>query len=320
MNPYVFFVGCSRSGTTLIRRIGDAHPELAIVPEQHWVPRYWQRGIGITPEGMVTGDLLDMLLADRRFARLDLPFDEVVALIEGGAPRHYARFVSELFDLHGRLKGKRLVGEKTPGYVRHIPTLHQLWSDAKVVHMIRDGRDVALSLLEWSKAERNVGRFPTWEEDPVTTAALYWEWSVRLGRDARALLGGQYHELRYEALVADPEAECRKLCDFLALAYHPAMLRFHEGRTRSKPGLSAKKAWRPVTPGLRHWREQMSPVDARRFEAATGPLLDELGYGRAEGSASWEELERASRLREAFADGARARRLAVPDAWERLLA
>ena len=62
----------------------------------------------------------------------------------------------------------------------------------------------------------------------------------------------------------------------------------------------------------------MSPGDVKRFEAATGPLLDELGYGRAEGSASWEELERASRLREAFADGARARRLAVPEAWERL--
>jgi hypothetical protein len=321
LNPYVFFVGCSRSGTTLLRRIGDAHPELAIVREQHWLPRYWEWRIGITSAGTVKADLLDMLLADRRFAALDLPFKRVAKLVEGGPPIHYARLVTELFDLHGEVKGKPLVGEKTPKYVRYLPTLHSLWPHAKVVHMIRDGRDVTLSLLEWDKAERNVGRFPTWEEDAVTTAALYWEWNVRLGRESGALLGPElYHELRYEPLVADPELECRTLCDFLALAYDPAMLRYHEGRTTSKPGLSAKKAWRPVTAGLRKWREQMAPGDVRRFEAASGPLLDELGYQRAEDSLSDEDLERAAHLRDAFVEGARFRRWPVPEAWERVAA
>jgi hypothetical protein len=122
--------------------------------------------------------------------------------------------------------------------------------------------------------------------------------------------------LRYEALVADAERECRKLCDFLELAYEPAMLRFHEGRTRSKPGLSAKKAWQPVTAGLRDWRRQMAPGDLRRFEAAAGQLLDELGYERAAGSISEDELGRAERLRQVFADTARSRRWAVPAAWE----
>src|SRR5688572_8645643 len=262
MNPYVFFVGCPRSGTTLLRRIGDAHSELAVAPEQHWLPRYWLQRIGITPEGMVTGDLLDMLLADRRFELLELPFKRVAELVENGPPTHYARFVAELFDLYGEVKGKRLVGEKTPKYVRYLSTLHSLWPHAKVVHLIREGRDVALSLVEWSKAERNVGRFSSWEEDAVTTAAIFWEWNVRLGQEARRFLGPErYCELRYEALVADPERECRKLCDFLELAYEPAMLRFHEGRTRSKPGLSAKKAWQPVTAGLRNWRQQMAPGD-----------------------------------------------------------
>jgi hypothetical protein len=317
MNPYVFFVGCSRSGTTLLRRMGDAHPELAIVREQHWLPRYWEWRIGITPEGTVTGDLLDMLLADRRFANLELPFKRVVELVENGPPKHYARFVTEVFDLHGEVKGKRLVGEKTPRYVRHLRTLNELWPRARVVHLIRDGRDVALSLLEWSRAERNVGRFPTWDEDPVATAALYWEWSVRLGREAGALLGpDRYYELRYEALVADPGHECRKLCEFLALAYDPAMLRFHEGRRRSKPGLSAKKSWQPVTAGLRSWREQMAPGDLARFETAVGELLDELGYARGAAAGSREELARATRLREAFAADARSRGLGVPEAWE----
>jgi hypothetical protein len=321
MNPYVFFVGCSRSGTTLLRRIGDAHSELAVLPEQHWLPRYWEWRTGITPEGMVTRDLLDMLLADRHFMRLELPFKPVVDLVENG-PKHYSRFVTELFDLCGTVAVKPLVGEKTPKYVRYIPTLSELWPAAKVVHLVRDGRDVALSLLDWDRVERNVGRFPTWDEDPVTTTALYWEWNVRLGREAGSRLGSDcYYEMRYEGLVADPESECRKLSDFLGIAYEPAMLRFHEGRTRTdaRPTVSAKRAWQPITAGLRSWREQMGPGDVVRFEAAAGPLLDELGYARGAHSPD-EEVARAARLRETFAEYASAGGWRVPAAWERVAA
>jgi hypothetical protein len=319
MNPYVFFVGCTRSGTTLLRRIADAHPELAILPEQQWLPRYWEWNIGVTDDGMVTRNLLDMLLADRRFASLELPFEQVADLVQKDPPKPYAQFVTELFDLYGRLKGKRLVGEKTPKYVRYLPTLNELWPGARVVHLIRDGRDVALSLLDWDKSERNVGRFPTWKDDPLATAALYWEWNVRLGREAGAFLGpDRYHELRYEALVTEPEAECVKLCSFLGLPFDPQMLRFHEGRTRENSGLSAKKAWQPITPGLRSWRQQMAPADVARFESVGGQLLDHLGYRDVAAQASGVEMPGAARLRDQFAEYARSGGWSVPAAWERV--
>jgi hypothetical protein len=315
VNPYVFFVGCPRSGTTLLRRIGNAHRDLAIVGELHWLPRYWERRVGITPEGFVTRDLLDALFADRRFPKLALAPERVAELLADGRPKHFSRFVTELFDLHGQVEGTRRVGEKTPGYVRALPTIHSLWPGAKVVHLIRDGRDVTLSVLEWSKAERLAGRFPTWEDDPVVTAALWWELHVRLGREAGALLGTErYYELRYESLVADAERECASLCAFLGVDYDPAMLLFHERRTRSTRGLSAKKAWRPIIAGLRSWREQMEPDVLRRFESAAGELLAELGYSPGS-TASGDDLGRAAELRAAFADHARSRRRRVPDAW-----
>jgi Sulfotransferase family len=321
MNPYVFIVGCPRSGTTLLRRIADAHSELAVIGELHWLPRWWEWRIALTPEGTVTQGVLDMLLADRRFHKLEVPISRIAELIEADPPKHYADFVSHLFDLHGRVRKKALVGEKTPGYVRYLTTLHSLWPHAKVVHLIRDGRDVALSVLDWDKAERNAGRFPTWEEDPVTTAALYWEWNVRLGREAGGLLGpGQYHELRYESFVSDPERECQRLCDFLRLPYDPAMLRFNEGRTRSEPGLSAKRAWQPVATGLRRWREQMKPDALERFEAVAGDLLEELAYGRGTTSASGRALGRAAGLRDVFGDFARLAGWQVPMAWDRVAA
>jgi sulfotransferase family protein len=321
MNPYVFFVGCPRSGTTLLRRMGDAHPKLAVIGELHWLPRWWESRVGMTAEGIVTRELVDALLAEPRFRKLDLAAEAVAGLVEDGRPKHYARFVTELFDLHGGVRGKQLVGEKTPGYVRFLRTLNSLWPHARVVHLIRDGRDVALSLFDRTRTQRRAWRLPTWEEDPATTAALYWEWNVRLGREAGARLGpDRYCEVRYDALVADPELECQKLCDFLALDFDPMILRFHEGRTRAEPGLSAKKAWQPITPGLRKWQEEMAPGDVVRFEAAAGDLLEELGYERANAHASPTELASAARLRVAFADHARARRRPLPAAWESLAA
>jgi hypothetical protein len=107
--------------------------------------------------------------------------------------------------------------------------------------------------------------------------------------------------MRYEDLVSSPNDACARLCDFLGVPYDEAMLHFHEGRTRNRPGLDAKKAWLPITPGLRNWRSQMSPEDVERSEAAAGELLDELGYDRAFPRPSPQSLEQAARLREAFA-------------------
>jgi Sulfotransferase family len=316
VNPYVFLVGCLRSGTTLLQRIVDAHPQIAVIHETQWVPRWYERRVGLTAAGEVTPGLVDELFEHDRFGRLDLEPAAVAGLLRDGEPLHYRRFVAELFDLHGRAKGKRLVGEKSPGYVRHIPTLHELWPEARIVHLIRDGRAVCLSARAWRKADRILGRFPTWAEDQVTTAALWWEWHVRLGREAGLPLGSdRYHEVSYEALVGEPEAECARLCEFLGVPYDDAMLRFHEGRTRARPGLSAKAAWRPVTPGLRDWAREMPARDVERFEAASGPLLAELGYPRAVPVPAEEDVERAERLRREFADSVRARKRPLPAEW-----
>jgi hypothetical protein len=170
--------------------------------------------------------------------------------------------------------------------------------------------------LNWNHAYKTAGRYRTWAEDPVTTTALWWERKVRLGRQARqALSPALYYEIRYEDLVAFPADVCARLCNFLGVPYDEAMLRFHEGRTRHEPGLDAKKAWRPITPGLRDWRTQMPPEDAERFEAVAGELLDELGYARAFPRLSPECRARIARLREAFVQELHARQEVLPLRW-----
>jgi hypothetical protein len=96
-----------------------------------------------------------------------------------------------------------LVGDKTPDYARNLPTLHALFPEAKFIHLIRDGRDVQLSAVNWKrKAARFTSLFPSWGKEPVATAAAWWEWHVRQARESGRLLGpGLYCEVHYEALV-----------------------------------------------------------------------------------------------------------------------
>jgi hypothetical protein len=240
----------------------------------------------VTPEGKVTPQLIPRLLEYYKFYRMKVGRDELEELVRPGEGTSYAEIVARIFDLYGDFQGKPLVGDKTPDYVRNLRTLHALWPGAKCVHLIRDGRDVCLSAINWKrKAERFQALFPSWAEDPVGTAALWWAWHVRLGREAGAALGvGCYYELRYEALVDRPEETCARLCAFLGLPYDAGMLRFHEGRVRA--GADAKSSWLPITPGLRDWQSQMPPGDVERLEAAAGDLLEQLGYPSAAGSAS----------------------------------
>lgn len=320
-NPYFFIVGCPRSGTTLLSRIVEAHPEMAVASETHWIPLPFDPRPGppfdgwratVTADATITPALLPMLAGNDRFKRMGVNPEELERAFEGDAPVSYASFTSRIFDLFARAHGKQHAGDKTPHYVRKLPLLHRLWPSARFIHLIRDGRDVALSMFDW-KTRR--GRpsllrrrprinpaysFPSWHYDRASTVALFWEWHVRLGQaDGKELGPGLYHEVRYESLVADPAGESAAICAFLGVPYDEAMLHFHVGRERRTPFLDAKRSWRPVTRGLRDWRESMSADELRSFEAVAGGLLDELGYSRAL-EAPPAETPAHQRLREAF--------------------
>jgi hypothetical protein len=190
--------------------------------------------------------------------------------------------VSLLYGQFARKHGKERGGEKTPAYVRHLPLLHRLFPWARSVHIIRDGRDVALSIVEWAcrnGRQKGPAKLALWREEPMATCALWWEWQVRLGRRSGSVLPpGIYREVRYEELVADPEGVLRSVVSFLGLPFSGRMLCFNEGKVRHQEGLSAKKAWLPPTPGLRDWRTEMKPNDVELFEALAGDLLSELDY------------------------------------------
>lgn len=265
MDPFVFVVGCERSGTTLLRAMLDSHSELAMPPESYFL-------VPLMKEPYAPQSFLDLLAEHRRFARWGLPIEEVERELQDARPGDLAAAVRVLYRTYARSRGKSRWGDKSPGYVRRIRALAGLLPEAHFVHIIRDGRDVALSWLE-----------TPFGPGSITEAAERWRKDVRAGRRAgRKHAEDRYMEVRYERLVSRPKRVLRRLCDFARLGFEPGMLDYpRRADAIIEPTLepqSHQRLHRPPTSGLRDWRTQMDLADVRAFNRVAGDLLTRLGY------------------------------------------
>lgn len=279
--PPFFVVGAARSGTTLLRVMLERHPAVAIPPESHFIPRMWEQRRRYGAEGRLErpGEFLRDLAADGRFRSWSLPVDAVREQLETIDRPTFADGIASAFRAYAKAHGKTAWGDKTPKYVDVIPLLAGLFPDARFVHMIRDGRDVALSVLDMERLHTR-----------AATPARVWARQVRDGRQAGLAIGSErYTELRYEDLLQDQRGELKRICSFLGITYRAAMLEHAQDALASIPARQREMHQRlrlPPTKGLRDWRSQMSSQDLAEFEAVAGDQLDAFGYARATGPPS----------------------------------
>jgi hypothetical protein len=201
--------------------------------------------------------------------------DRARAAVQAAAPSDYAGVINALFRAFAQAKGKARWADKTPGNVDHIDLLADLFVDGRFIHVIRDGRDVAVSLSEQS-----------WGPRSSVSGAYTWRRRVEKGRDAGVRLGtNRYMEVRLEDLTADPEGILRSVCAFIGEDFDQAMLTYYDG-----PGVRAavvpthrsymtrRHLLEPPTAGLRDWRADCPSDQQSAVEAICYPLLRTLAY------------------------------------------
>lgn len=270
VKPFPFIVGSGRCGTTLLRVILIAGGEIAIPPESHFiVSGYDRRSLFERPDTSVDLDRFVAFLPDSLFGRWGIDratLCDGVRRLDGAT---YPEIVRGLFRWYAEARGRTRYGDKTPNYVLRIGPIAATLSEARFIHLIRDGRDVSLSFLE-------VG-FGT---DRMYDGILRWKQRVEAGRRAGAALGDRYIELRYEDLVASPEEATRRVCRLADLDFSHEMLRYHEQENRwDHAGLPwLGNLSRPPTPGIRDWRSQLGAKQAAVCSILAGSLLEDLGY------------------------------------------
>jgi hypothetical protein len=247
----------------------DSHPDLAITPETYFLvalaksPRFSFRRSRFNRERFVAE-----LCSHPRFPLLGLADADVRDELTARSVSTFTEAFRALYQLYANQAGKTRAGDKTPWYVRHIDFLHQLLPEARFIHMIRDGRDVALSRGE-----------------AAVEGAMAWRTAVSVGRRAGARIGSSFYtEVRYEDLVRDPPFDLRRLCNFLDIKFDPAMLDYFERAESMRAGFhrSNSPAHERLSepPSLRrdNWEVRMSPADVAVFETIAGRHLKELGY------------------------------------------
>lgn len=274
MRPAPFVVGVGRSGTTLLRLMLDAHPQLAIGPETQFVPDVLQ-----------SANPVDTIIGARTWGDFDLDPTEFAHRARG---EDLAGVLRAFYSLYAESQGKPRWGEKTPGYVKNMDSIAAVLPEARFIHLIRDGRDVALS-----RRARGMGA-----DKPMARTANLWRRRIDGARAQARGLGDRYLELRYEDLVADPEPHLRRICEFIDLEFDEAMLRHDQGAEArlaelgdldaeggrqardadERAAAHARAKGAPTTARTGAWRTEMSAEDEREFEGAAGDLLRDLGY------------------------------------------
>jgi hypothetical protein len=202
-DPIIVIGGCPRSGTTLLRRLLDEHPSICCGPESN----------ALLP-GRPNPDEL-------AFA-YDLPADEIADLLSDSDSQ--ATFVAEFFRRVTAARGKRRWAEKTPLNIAHLGWVLSHFPRARVIHVIRDGRDVVCSLRHHPVRRFVDGAWKSVPQDrSVVSCSRQWLSLTGKGMDWRT--DARYLEVRYEDLVEDPEATMRRVMAFLEEPFDADWLR-----------------------------------------------------------------------------------------------
>lgn len=241
MTAPFFLVGSERSGTTLLRLMLSHHPAIECAPEFEFLIEPLTSG----PDWPDADAYADWLETSRIFLPHGLRVDRGLA---------YPDLARGFLEQYGARSGKPVLGATCH---KHFDRLLRLWPEARFVHLLRDGRDVARSCIAmgwagnvWTGAQRWIDAETLWSEL------------------ARAIPAERRLDVRYEDLVSDPEAVLGRVCRFLGREFDAGMLDYPESSTYGRPDPSLAE----------RWRRDLSSGELALLEARIGPLLRERGY------------------------------------------
>jgi Sulfotransferase family len=274
MKAPVFIVGCPRSGTSFLYHLllsaggfAEFHTQmnvydvlepifgdLAVLKNRQAAIREWLRSKGFRVSGLDAREIESKILAQCHTAS------------------DFLRIIME--EIAHKQSLDRWI-DSTPTNVPHMLRIHRDFPDAQFIHIIRDPRDVALSLDKkgWSRP------LPWDRKRSLLAAALYWEWIVRKGRKLGAMLGAHYLETRYEDLVQQPREALAAISAFLHQDLNYEHIQEASIGSVKKPLTSFKEDLQKgqFTP-VGRWKDKFPAEQLAQFEALIGEYMQDLGY------------------------------------------
>jgi hypothetical protein len=280
--PVFFIIGRPRSGTTLLRTLFDAHPNVSIPPECKFIldlyPKYGRKN------NWSEKDLLEFFADLKEQWRFDTwtidleKLKEDLLACKGKVP--YSSICKVVYLRYGSFFPKNeilWIGDKNPGYTIYSKRLLKIFPDAKFIQILRDYRDNYVSVKDVD-----------FELPIPSLVATKWKLFYRNVMKASRQHPDRFITVQYEELVSEPALHLEELCKFLGLEYHPEVLDFHEKKddvfkaypkefiTRYHANLlnRVNKSRSGV------WKTKLSEKEIRLVDFAVGKIAEEAGYHR----------------------------------------
>src|SRR5262245_28287594 len=274
MRP-LFIGGCPRSGTTLLGTVLGAHPDCCPVPESQFKIELLSK----LPRDAEPAQAMRALRTALRSPRFQ-SWRSALGQLEPagiGPAGSYAELIDRLAAAYAGVAGKREAThwiDATPSNKNFLPTLLQLFPDARAIHIVRDGRAVAHSVMQRD-----------WGPNTVITAAWWWLGHLAHGLAAeQSLAPDRIRRVQYEALVRHPKATLAGLCQWLELEYSERMLDCRcytvDSRAATYNPLTTRA---PQDDRADAWRKTLSARQVDIFEAESKEMLTYLGYAMDHG-------------------------------------
>jgi len=283
--PAPFIVGSGRSGTNLLRMMLDSHPQMAVLPETHFIPDA-VRAAQLNKQN--PGDaFFDAIRQHQRWSDFRLDETELREHIIKIKPFDLATALRVFYRTYANRFDKLLWGDHTPAYAYQVDLIKGILPEAHFIHLLRDGRDVVLSYRGLWFA-------------PNADFKIASQWLSRTLYAQQAIKHKHYLQIRYERLITDPQETLRRICGFLRLDWDPAMLEYFERTPERiqdfrhdvyKSGTNElivnaddrmhiyKNLDRPPDMSrLNRWKREMSLWQLYRVEKTIGTELANQGY------------------------------------------
>lgn len=279
MNNPVFVLGCDRSGTTLLSLLLSQSPDLHMTLESGFIPDLYKKreeygNFNISKQRWFFIRDLQTTNATsntKAFDIFELTAKQAEQCIKEAAPTDYAGAVKALFSKAAQRHDKPRWGNKTPKYVHNIDLLVELFPDAKIVHLIRDPRDVAASI-------KRVGWTNTIKE-----AAQFWNKRVTDALRGRQLDSDSYYELKYETLLENPSTTLKNIYNWLEIDFADEVIEQYQ-KDRNRTSITKHEELfdligKPIDPSRAYaWKKSMSKADIAEIEKHNKELIQELDY------------------------------------------
>jgi hypothetical protein len=292
MKPPVFIVGCPRSGTSYLYHLllsaggfAEFHTQMNVFDVLE--PIYGDLSVLKNKTRMMND-----WLRSKAFAVSGLQAEEITTAISGC--QSGSDFLRVVMEEVARKQGVDRWIDSTPTNIPHLLRIKKDFPDALIVHIIRDPRDIALSL-----DKRGWTRPLPWDRDKALLAAgLYWEWIVRKGRKLGSILGVDYLETRYEDLVNQPAETLERLAVFLQHDLDYERIRQNSIGSVKSPLTSFKEDLdRGQFAPVGRWKNKFPADQLVLFEDVVGDYMQELGYVLSTNNAKAKHSLAARRMR-----------------------